>query len=151
MRNSLFLTLGVCLFLMVPGCRQAASESPRVPERPRVIVTTDGEVDDECSLVRFLLYCNEWDVEAIITSSSQYHWRGHSWAGDDWMDTVMGAFAQVYPTLIRHDARYPSPEFLRSRSFLGNVDAEGEMEQVTPGSQRIVGRTFTCYRMEKAL
>ena len=106
--------------------------------RPRVIVTTDGEVDDECSLVRFLLYCNEWDVEAIITSSSQYHWRGHSWAGDDWMDTVMGAYAQVYPTLVQHDARYPSPEFLRSRSFLGNVDAEGEMEQVTPGSQRIV-------------
>ena len=31
MRNSLFLTLGVCLFLMVSGCRQAASESPRVP------------------------------------------------------------------------------------------------------------------------
>lgn len=43
MRNSLFLTLGVCLFLMVSGCRQAASESPRVPERPRVIVTTDGD------------------------------------------------------------------------------------------------------------
>jgi hypothetical protein len=39
--------------------------------RLRVIVTTDGEIDDECSLVRFLLYANEWDVEAIVTSSSQ--------------------------------------------------------------------------------
>jgi len=44
--------------------------------RPRAIVTSDGEIDDECSMVRFLLYANEWDVEAIITSSSQYHWQG---------------------------------------------------------------------------
>ena len=44
--------------------------------RPRVIVTSDGEIDDECSLVRFLLYANEWDIEGIVTSSSQYHWHG---------------------------------------------------------------------------
>ena len=54
-------------------------------DKPRVIVTTDGEIDDECSMVRFLLYANEFDVEGIITSSSQYHWQGHKWAGDDWM------------------------------------------------------------------
>ena len=126
-----------CLALsLASSCGKPSGQMAR--ERPRVIVTTDGEVDDECSLVRFLLYCNEWDVEAVVTSSSQYHWRGHSWAGDDWMDTVMGAYEEAYPMLVRHDARYPSPEFLRSRSFLGNVDAEGEMEQVTPGSRRIV-------------
>jgi len=34
--------------------------------RPRVIATSDGEIDDECSMVRFLLYANEWDIEAII-------------------------------------------------------------------------------------
>ncbi len=133
--NKTLLLLGCLALLCGAGC---SAPGPQEPQRPRVIVTTDGEIDDECSLVRFLLYCNEWDVEAIITSSSQYHWRGHKWAGDDWMDTVMGAYAQVYPNLVKHDARYPSPEFLRGRSFLGNVDAEGEMEQVTPGSQRIV-------------
>ena len=109
---------GVLLFSALffsSGCTQHPASQEAA--RPRVIVTTDGEIDDECSLVRFLLYCNEWDVEAIVTSSSQYHWRGHKWAGDDWMDTVMGAYAQVYPNLVKHDARYPSPEFLRSRSF----------------------------------
>jgi hypothetical protein len=50
--------------------------------RPRVIVTSGGEIDDECSMVRFLLYANEWDGEAIVTSSSQYHWHEHKWAGD---------------------------------------------------------------------
>lgn len=51
-------------------------------DKPRVILTTDGEIDDECSMVRFLLYTNEFDVEGIIASSSQYHWRGHKWAGE---------------------------------------------------------------------
>ena len=136
MRIRLFAAISALMVFCLPACTQ--HETPAVSQRPRVIATTDGEVDDECSLVRFLLYCNEWDVEAIVTSSSQYHWRGHKWAGDDWMDTVMGAYEQVWPNLVKHDARYPSPEFLRSRSYLGNVDAEGEMEQVTPGSQRIV-------------
>jgi len=107
-------------------------------DKPRVIVTSDGEIDDECSLVRFLLYTNEWDVEGIITSSSQYHWQGHKWAGDDWAQPYLAAYAEVYPNLIKHDPRYPTPAFLRARTLLGNVRAEGEMDDVTPGSQRIV-------------
>jgi hypothetical protein len=106
--------------------------------KPRVIVTSDGEVDDECSLVRFLLYANEWDVEGIITSSSQYHWQGHKWAGDDWADPYLEAYSKVYPNLILHDKEYPSPEYLKSITLLGNVAAEGEMDLITPGSKHIV-------------
>ena len=62
----------------------------------RVIVTSDGEIDDECSIVRFLLYSNEWDVEGIITSSSQYHWQGHKWAGDDWINPYLDAYEKVF-------------------------------------------------------
>lgn len=116
----------------------AAGVAAAEPERLRVIVTSDGEVDDECSLVRFLLYANEWDVEAIITSSSQYHWQGHRWAGDDWAQPYLRAYSQVYPNLLKHDCRYPAPELLQARTLIGNVKAEGEMDAVTPGSQRIV-------------
>jgi hypothetical protein len=116
-----------------------AKPEPGSPDGgPRVIVTSDGEIDDECSLVRFLLYANEWDVEGIITSSSQYHWQGHRWAGDDWAQPYLEAYAAVYSTLVKHDPAYPTPEFLQERTLLGNVKAEGEMEEVTPGSQRIV-------------
>lgn len=107
-------------------------------EKPRVIVTSDGEIDDECSMVRFLLYANEWDIEGIVTSSSQYHWQGHRWAGDDWIDPYLDAYAEVYPNLIKHDPDYPTPEYLRERTVLGNVKSEGEMDEVTPGSQLIV-------------
>ena len=107
-------------------------------ERPRIIVTTDGEIDDECSMVRFLLYANEWDIEAIVTSSSQYHWQGHKWAGDDWIDPYLKAYTEVYPNLAKHDPRFPTPAFLLERTKMGNVKAEGEMEEVTEGSKLIV-------------
>ena len=96
----------------------AHAEPPhRADARPRVIVTSDGEIDDECSLVRFLLYANEWDIDGIITSSSQYHWRGHKWAGDDWAKPYLDAYAKVHPNLVKHDSRYPTPEYLRCARF----------------------------------
>ena len=100
-------------------------------------MTSDGEIDDECSLDRFLLYANEWDIEGIISTSSQYHWQGHNWAGDDWTQPYLDAYAEVYPSLVQHDAGYPSPELLQSITILGNVKAMNEMDEVTPGSQRI--------------
>jgi len=107
-------------------------------EKPRILVTSDGEIDDECSMVRFLLYANEWDIEGIVTSSSQYHWQGHNWAGDDWIDPYLEAYTSVYPNLKKHRPDYPHPDDLKSKTFLGNVAAQGEMEQVTDGSQHIV-------------
>ena len=106
--------------------------------RPRIIVTSDGEIDDQCSMIRFLLYANEWDIEGIITSSSQYHWQGHKWAGDDWIEPDLDAYEKVYPNLLKHESGYPTPEYLRSITLLGNVKAEGEMEEITAGSQLIV-------------
>ncbi len=114
------------------------SQNNKASQKTRVIVTSDGEIDDQCSMVRFLLYANEWDIEGIITSSSQYHWQGHHWPGDDWIEPYLDAYAQVYPNLVKHDPSYPTPAFLRERSLLGNVKAEGEMDEITPGSQHIV-------------
>ncbi len=114
------------------------SLSVRATERQRVIVTTDAEIDDECSLVRFLLYLNDFDVEAIISSSSQYHAHDHKWAGDHWYLPYVDAYTKVYPNLVKHDTNYPSPDKVRNLFYLGNVDTQNEMEKVTPGSQRIV-------------
>jgi hypothetical protein len=113
-------------------------EGKNPENKPRVIVTSDGEIDDECSMVRFLLYANEWDIEGIVTSSSQYHWHGHRWAGDDWIEPYLEAYEQVYSNLVKHDKDYPTPEYLRERTVLGNVKLEGEMDEITAGSQLIV-------------
>ena len=139
MESSAYQPMSIRLLLIVLAS-MAFGESGTLmaSDKPRVIVTTDGEIDDECSMVRFLLYANEFDVEGIITSSSQYHSHGHKWAGDDWMQPYLDAYAKVYPNLVKHDPRYPTPEFLQARTLLGNVKAEGEMDEVTAGSQRIV-------------
>jgi hypothetical protein len=34
--------------------------------KSRVVITSDGEIDDECSMVRFLLFANEWDIGIMV-------------------------------------------------------------------------------------
>ena len=138
MKNKFLSVCGILLCVVwFSSCTQQADKKEDSSDRLRVIVTSDGEIDDECSMIRFLLYANEWDIEAIITSSSQYHWRGHNWAGDNWLDPIIDAYEEVYPNLVQHDKHYPSPEYLRAHTYLGNVDAEGEMDKETDGSRRI--------------
>lgn len=134
--NSIYLI--IILTIISISCSNKIIKKSIDTDKPRIIVTSDGEIDDECSMVRFLLYANNWDVEGIITSSSQYHWRGHRWAGDDWLDPYLEAYSKVYSNLILHDTDYPSPDYLKSVAFIGNVESEGEMDSITSGSQHIV-------------
>ncbi|GET31300.1 hypothetical protein PbJCM13498_01630 [Prolixibacter bellariivorans] len=106
--------------------------------KPRVVVLTDAEIDDQCSMVRFLLYADVFNVEGIITTSSQYHSHGHNWTGDDWMNPYLDAYSQVYSNLKKNDPDYPTPAYLRKRTVLGNVSKEGAMDKNTPGSELIV-------------
>ncbi|SMF38531.1 Protein of unknown function [Alteromonadaceae bacterium Bs31] len=88
-------------------------------------------------MVRFLLYSNEFDVEAIVKTSSQYHWQGHKWPGDYWEEPIFEAYAEVHSNLIKHDPRYPTVEYLESITKLGNVSDNAEMTIETEGSQHI--------------
>jgi hypothetical protein len=98
-----------------PTVAHGVPKQSKAKKKPRVLVTSDGEIDDQCSLVRFLLYANEWDIEGIITSSSQYHAHGHRWPGDDWVQPFLAAYSKVYPSLVQHDPEYPTTEFLQAR------------------------------------
>lgn len=112
--------------------------------KPRVIATTDGEIDDRCSMIRFLLYANEWDIQGIVHSSSKYHWLGDDtapgkhWEPVAWLDRQLDAYEAVYPSLKSNDAGYPTPEYLRAHVFVGNIALEGDMRSASPGSDRIV-------------
>lgn len=110
-------------------------------DRPRVIVTTDGEADDRCSMVRFLLTANEFEVEGIVNSSSQFHWEGgEGWNAlepSSWVEDQIGLYAQVYENLLLHDLRYPSPESLLSKWKVGNISSVGEDRLRTPGAELI--------------
>ena len=51
----------VTLALMLLGVNTNAQMS----EKPRVIAMTDGEIDDQCSMIRFLLHANDMEVELL--------------------------------------------------------------------------------------
>ncbi|MEO7992213.1 MAG: nucleoside hydrolase-like domain-containing protein [Chryseolinea sp.] len=111
-------------------------------EKPRVIVTTDGEADDRASMVRFLLTSNEFDVEGIINSSSQFHWVGgtgwNAFHPASWVKEYIDLYAKVYDNLRLHDPNYPSPEYLLSKWKVGNINGIGEDDIRTEGAELIV-------------
>ena len=107
-------------------------------EKPRVIATTDGEIDDQNSMIRFLLYTDEWDVEGIIYSSSKFHWVDHNWSDTNWIQEDINLYSQVYDNLIKNDSAYPTPDYLLSEVSVGNIDSVGEMSKETLGSNHIV-------------
>ncbi len=120
------------------GGRGGAGFGPRFPVKPRVIASTDGEIDDRCSMIRFLLYANEFDVEGIIYSSSRFHWLGHTWSGVEWINAQLDQYARIYGRLRENADGYPTPEELKRVVYVGNISNVGEMDKDSPGSDRIV-------------
>src|SRR6476619_7291398 len=104
--------------------------------KPRVVVTTDPELDDSNSLVRYLLYSTDFRTEGLIYASSGFHWKGDGtgkkwsvqgreyfrfglnlcpceswrWAPNErFIDDALETYEQVYPNLRVHNASYPTP------------------------------------------
>ena len=129
-------------------------------QKPRTIVTTDGEIDDVDSFIRMLHYANEFKLEGLIYSSSMWHYKGDGkgtkivsememtkkmygekadlrWPGVNWMQDLINAYEKVYPKLTTHAKGFPTAEKLRSMIKVGNIAFEGEMEHDTEGSNFI--------------
>lgn len=103
----------------------APPRDPAVPERLRLIIETDagGDPDDEQSLVRFLLYANEWDIEGIVANRPVVRAgenRNSERTGLGVVRRLLEAYAACWPRLVRHDPRYPSPDWLRARTVAGD-------------------------------
>ena len=99
------------------------------------MVTTDPELDDSNSLIRYLLYSTDFRTEGLIYPSSQFHWKGDG-TGKKWFVAV-DLYERVYPNLRVHDAGYPPPADLRSTIRWGNVEFDGDISKDSPGSDLI--------------
>ena len=133
-------------------------------EKPRVVVTTDPELDDSNSLVRYLLYSTDVQTEGLIYASSQFHWKGDGngtlhyvpnreytrfgldicpceswrWANDErFIDDALATYELVYDNLKAHNPEYPAPAALKSTIRMGNVQFDGDMASDSPGSELI--------------
>lgn len=109
---------------------------------PRVIVLTDSETDDRCSMVHFLLYANDMQIDAIIQTNSCFQRKG--WSNETWLKKQIDAYEKVYPNLKTHDSNYPSPEYLRKRVYVGDENPThiklngGQCKQLLPGASPII-------------
>jgi hypothetical protein len=102
-------------------------------ERLRLIIETDagGDPDDEQSLVRFLLYTCEWDVEGIIANRPKAR-PGENLnparTGLDIVRRLVRAYGDCHPNLVQHDPRYPKPEVLLARTVAGYDETDGAVK-----------------------
>ena len=133
------LTFGAALIGLLPPSAVRAAETPET--RLRLIVETDAgaDPDDEQSLVRFLFYANEWDVEGIIANRREVrrpenHHRLDS--GFAIVANFVDAYGQVYPRLREHDARFPRPETLRERTVAGYNDTDDAVRLIVAAVDR---------------
>jgi len=155
----MLMAVFICLF---PNIVKAQSLNEGT--RPRIIITADPELDDNNSLIRFLLYSSDLNVEGLIYASSGYHWKGDEkgtrwyvpgreyarfgldtcpckswrWAKNErFIDNAVEAYEKVYPNLRVHNPNYPSPVLLKSKIRYGNIEFDGDISKNSPGSDLI--------------
>lgn len=90
-------------------------------DKPVVIITQDGEVDDRSSFVRFLLYTSDIDLRGIIATNSVWQKNGH---GLDWIHEMIDLYGSVRDNLLLHQPDYPTVAYLKSVTVRGNEDPE---------------------------
>lgn len=154
----------ICALLTMFVFRNTAYAQNVANIKPRIVITCDPELDDNNSLIRFLLYSSDVQVEGLIYASSGFHWKGDGkgtkwfvpgreyarfgldtcpceswrWAKDEhFIDDAVDAYAKVYSNLKIHNADYPSPDVLRSKIRDGNIEFDGDISKNSPGSDLI--------------
>lgn len=83
--------------------------------------TMKSDPDDMQSMVRFLLYANEFDVEGLIASAGTFAMEAHKKN----ILSVIDQYEKVYENLTTHDPDYPTPDYLRSVTFEGKGNNHG--------------------------
>ena len=77
-RAFLLVSLAACATSSLPI---ASGADASAGYHPRVVVTTDPELDDANSLIRYLLYSTDVRTEGLIYASSGFHWKGDGTVG----------------------------------------------------------------------
>ena len=131
--------------------------------KPRVIITSDLEIDDMNSFIHECLFFNQIDLAGIVVSGSFCHFTGdgeHT-QGEvndhiqnreegalemtsfrpqplDWLPNLWSnEYAEAYEFLSQNAEGYPTPEELVEKTKIGNVQFEGDVREDTEGSDLI--------------
>lgn len=113
-------------------------------DRPRLLVTTDigGDPDDTQSLIRLLVFSNEFEIEALVASAAGTPGElSEAITRADLIRGTIDAYGQVQPNLAVHAEGYPTAADLLARVVEGNpqrgIDQVGDGHD-TAASKRII-------------
>src|SRR4051794_36015406 len=117
---------GLCLLALLAASMLVWGAAAQAATKPRVILTADPEKDDNNSLIRYLAYSDWFDTEAIVLTSSQFHWSGDG-KGTKWY--VAG---REYTR-----AAFPNPNLCPCTSYRWPSGPKSFMEQELDAYERI--------------
>ncbi|MHC4166344.1 MAG: DUF1593 domain-containing protein [Planctomycetota bacterium] len=109
------LKLAVVLIAMLPAGNVGA--------KPRLIVLTDigGDPDDRQSMIRLMLYSNEFEIEGLIASASGTPGElGKAVVKPHLIEEIVNAYGEVRDNLVLHSPGYPAARYLLARIKSGN-------------------------------
>jgi hypothetical protein len=133
MKSGHSLFLAALLFVSVGSAAPAS-------EKTRVFVLTDieNEPDDAMSLVRFLVYANQWDVEGLVATTSVHQ---PNKVAPERIREIVTAYGQVRDNLEKHEPGFPAAAQLlgvirEGRRDYGMKAVGADMD--SPGSELLI-------------
>ncbi|QDV25203.1 hypothetical protein Q31a_35260 [Aureliella helgolandensis] len=138
------MVLVVAVFITAVAGELSAQESSNVARHAaeaavrRVVILTDfppldvqigsgpprkrSDPDDIQSMVRFLLYANEFEIEGLVASSATFA----NIATKQHLLDILDLYEDVQGNLQKHDPRFPTAEYLRSITWQGASGSYGK-------------------------
>ena len=109
MTRRLIHQFAIVLFGLLVSTKLVAQYQPKL----RVLVLTDIEADpdDSQSLVRFLTYANQWDVEGLIATTSIHQKQR---VAPETIHQIVDAYGKVQPNLLKHEPGYPTAQSMKT-------------------------------------
>src|SRR5687767_9620501 len=109
--------------LLLPLIVLLTAFSALAAERPRLCVLTDigGDPDDQQSMVRLMMYANEFEIEGLIASAAGTPGElKQAVTKPELIREIVAAYRQVRTNLFRHAGGWPTAEELAARIKSGN-------------------------------
>jgi hypothetical protein len=122
------------------ACMAAFTPPVHAVEKPRVLVLTDieNEPDDAMSLVRLLVYANQFDIEGLAATTSVHQ---PARVAPQRIRRIVGAYGKVRDNLELHEPGFPAADALLARVTEGlpvlGMQGVGEGKD-SPASEQLI-------------
>ncbi|HKJ42440.1 MAG TPA: DUF1593 domain-containing protein [Sunxiuqinia sp.] len=120
--------------IMIFSLRAAATEKPRV----FVLTDIENEPDDAMSMVRFLVYSNQFDIEGLAATTSIHQQKR---VAPERIRKIAEAYGKVRDNLEKHEHGFPTGNFILSKITEGlpeyGMTAVGKGKD-SPASEKLI-------------